>query len=519
MVHAQRKGVLSWGRHQHRWFGKWHLYLGIIAGAIIAVVGLTGSILVFQDEIDVALNPDLFNISPRGHKLPLGELIETVRQRHPDLVFDYVLTGKPGNDELAYSFLNYKGLNEVFIDPYTAEIKGSRVYNSGFIGVVTKIHTSLLVPVAGKYIVGLSALCLLILTISGLRLWIPSKWNRLKEALGVRMTGSAKRLNYDLHNVLGIYSAPVISALSITGFCITFSTPVIALLFMLSGKSPQGVYQLLGARSALSKEVKVMSITDVVSVIQSQFPNGRIVRIGMPADSTGSYRVDIAYGSMPRSGRREMLLLDQYSGKVLLNSKRDFPGVGKAYLSWLTPIHYGDFGGLTTRVMALLGGLIPLVLFITGWIIWWPRFKKQRRSARQSPLRHEKIDRHVVRQRRSPLKYPDLTAFGRSVRLFRDGVKYATGSVLIVLILGALYGLPSLLVLRPPVFLLAIFTTLVLLNFVVALISWLVTSLLLLPFGRSAMTVNKYFSYSLAFALVFLVVYFAMRPLIELIFR
>ncbi|WP_029279647.1 PepSY domain-containing protein [Pedobacter borealis] len=46
---------LSWAKHQKRWFGKWHLYVGIIAGAIVAFVGVIGSILVFQDEIDRGL--------------------------------------------------------------------------------------------------------------------------------------------------------------------------------------------------------------------------------------------------------------------------------------------------------------------------------------------------------------------------------------------------------------------------------------------------------------------------------
>ena len=56
----QRKSRLKWAIHQKRWFGKWHLYLGIIAGAVLSVVGLTGSILVFGDEIDQALNQELF---------------------------------------------------------------------------------------------------------------------------------------------------------------------------------------------------------------------------------------------------------------------------------------------------------------------------------------------------------------------------------------------------------------------------------------------------------------------------
>ncbi|MFT3703058.1 MAG: PepSY-associated TM helix domain-containing protein [Agriterribacter sp.] len=53
---------LQWAKHQKRWFGKWHVYLGIISGLIISVIGLTGSILTFQDDIDAALNRNLFEV-------------------------------------------------------------------------------------------------------------------------------------------------------------------------------------------------------------------------------------------------------------------------------------------------------------------------------------------------------------------------------------------------------------------------------------------------------------------------
>ena len=69
---SKTKRALEWAKHQKRWFGKWHTYVGIIAGGILAFVGLTGSILVFQDEIDRALNKELFDViaqqtQNRGH--------------------------------------------------------------------------------------------------------------------------------------------------------------------------------------------------------------------------------------------------------------------------------------------------------------------------------------------------------------------------------------------------------------------------------------------------------------------
>lgn len=111
------------------------------------------------------------------------------------------LTDQTANS--TYRLYDPKQEKEIFINPYTAKICGKRMVGSSFIGLVTNIHRTLLIPAIGRYIVGLSALCLLILTTSGLRLWIPKKWKQLKEVLTVNFKASFKRQNYDWHNVLG----------------------------------------------------------------------------------------------------------------------------------------------------------------------------------------------------------------------------------------------------------------------------------------------------------------------------
>jgi uncharacterized iron-regulated membrane protein len=39
----------------------------------------------------------------------------------------------------------------------------------------------------------------------------------------------------------------------------------------------------------------------------------------------------------------------------------------------MTPLHYGTFGGTFTRVLYILLGFVPLVLFVTGLAMWWNR--------------------------------------------------------------------------------------------------------------------------------------------------
>ncbi len=80
------------------------------------------------------------------------------------------------NPNGTFRFFNFHTEEEFFINPYTAELCGKRMVNSSFIRIVLNIHRTLLVPAAGRYIVGFATLCMLILTISGLRLWVPQQY-------------------------------------------------------------------------------------------------------------------------------------------------------------------------------------------------------------------------------------------------------------------------------------------------------------------------------------------------------
>jgi len=489
----------KWAKHQKRWFGKWHTYLGIIAGAILSFVGITGSILVFQDQIDRALNKELFEVVAHQKKLPFDELIPLIKKNNPELKFDYVMAAKGDSPLEAYTAFDFKTEAQFFINPYTGKLSGKRIISSSFIRVVMDLHRTLLIPVIGKYIVGLASLCLLILTISGLRLWLPKKWEQLKSVLTVKFTGKFKRQNYDWHNVLGFYSSPIVFILSLTGFCITFSTLVIPLLFIFSGKNPAGLQQLFGAKSAYSKNIGPMPLKQIIEKVAVQMPDARIGGIALPDGKSGTYRFDMVSGNLPEEGKREMLTVDQYSGKILLNSRKDFPNVGNAYLSWLTPLHYGSFGGLPTQILALTGGLIPLALFITGFIIWWPRFKK----------RKHKKEKHKDLNLGKPEK---LTKIKLSLWLnfknnLTSGFKYAAISWPLIALSGVLYGLISGIVLQPAVFVIAFTCVLVSLNFICAFLAEIFNVLFLLPFKKGSSGITRYFSISLSFFIVFIAGY------------
>ncbi len=490
-----------WAKHQQRWYGKWHLYLGIIAGAILCITGLTGSILVFEHEIDYSLNRDFYEVKSNQPRIPIQEIIPIVQKNHPELDFDYVYYMDETNPYIAYRFMDWHHNTEFFVNPFTAEVLGDRSTENSFIGVVTKIHRNLYLGEFGRYIVAFSTLALLILTISGIRLWVPQHWKKWKEwrkALVVNFKSNWKKQNLDWHNVLGLYTSPIVILLSVSGFAITFSTFYIAFLFMFTGNSPQSVAEIFDQHVEAKKGEKPLSVQEISKIGRDLFPGSVLMGINVPEDEHHPYRLDLKTEKTVDTGNRILLFLNPYNGKVMLNSETDFPNIGNSYLSWLTPIHYGSFGGLPTKILAFIGGLMPLALFITGFIVWWPRYKHNNKT-RNKIIRQKLTKKQIQLQKIKELSFAPYTKF-----YLKKGLKYAFMTLAAAFVSGILYGLISGVVWQPALFGVVYIGITVLLNFFVAVIALIFNMLFIFPFRKTYKTVYKFFLLSVVFAVVFL---------------
>ncbi|MEO1256345.1 MAG: PepSY-associated TM helix domain-containing protein, partial [Bacteroidota bacterium] len=257
---------------------------------------------------------------------------------------------------------------------------GTRIYYESVMGFIRNLHRTLLIPTVGKYIVGIASLFMVILMITGLRLWIPKHWKLIKERLSIKKGASFKRQNYDLHNSLGFYFSPFITLISMTGVAITFSNFIVLALFIVNFQSPQSIGDIIGKRSTYQASVDSQHIEEILSIAQADMPQAQIRGFQVPRDSVGAFNVNFVAEGQAVTGDHSFALYDQYTGDRLLNNENDFAKTAQSPLNWLTSIHYGTFGGMTTRILALLASLVAPILFVTGFIVWWGRWKKRNRQ-------------------------------------------------------------------------------------------------------------------------------------------
>ncbi|MGF1636228.1 MAG: PepSY-associated TM helix domain-containing protein [Cyclobacteriaceae bacterium] len=365
-------------RHQKRWYGQWHTWMGIFAGSILFIVSFTGALLVFEDELDMWFYPQLFDFEENNELMPLHEVFHKVRADHPQIDLFTIYHWQTLNNAYIMNFEKNHEYYQAIVNPFTGKVTGTRIYQKTIMGFIKHLHRTLLIPEIGRYIVGIASLFMVILMITGLRLWIPRHWKMLKERLTVRRGASFKRQNYDLHNTLGFYFSPFITLISITGVAITFSNLVILTLFIVNFQSPQSIGDILGKQSTYQTNLAGIPIEKILFRAQADMPHAEIRGFQIPRDSVGAYTVNFVAESEAKTGDHSFATYDQYTGDKLLNTETDFANTGKIPLNWLTTVHYGSFGGMSTRIIALLASLVAPMLFVSGFIIWYSRWKKRK---------------------------------------------------------------------------------------------------------------------------------------------
>lgn len=491
LLNKEKKKVVKireWGSHQRRWWGKWHLYLGLIAGLVVSVIGITGSILVFQNEIDQRLYADFFVTQPNGIYKEYGEIRALLQKHHPELSIESLIRNE-GNIHPTYRVLTNASRTEVFVNPYTGEILGSRPRYGHLMSVVMNLHSTLLLPAAGRYASGAAALVLLILSVTGVRLWVRPRVRQLLSALLVKRSSSFAKQSRSWHTLLGVFSFPVVSMLSLSGCVIMLNMLALPLVFMSAGHSPQVLIRLLSAKSTRQIEKPPLSLTYILKSVQEEEPNAKITAIFFPKDTLGTYFINAREPSDNGIDRVVLLSVDQYSGKVLLNSEKEFPKLVHLYIDWIKPIHYGSFGGLLIRILTFVAGLMPLILTLTGFFIWWPRYM-------QRPKKRERPDLNPT---------PHYVNGGLYfLSQFRKGFRYALWGLLLTFSSGALYGLLAGFVWQPACLAVIFGGCLAIINIVIALVSFLFNIIILVPFKKGKYNILKYFAWSMAFGILYL---------------
>ena len=194
-----------WNQPKKHWTRKVlfqvHLWLGIILGVFIAVVCVSGGIVVFRVEMNRLTTPGTAYVVPEAQRLSLDKMIDAMHKNRPtDALHNVSMEAGP---DVAWNFrTSSKEGHRIhnFVDQYRGVVTGVDDYSSKFLQWMWDLHANLLAGRTGRLINGCLALATLIVSLSGLVIWWPGR-KQLRSGFTYLFSAGWKRQNYDLHKV------------------------------------------------------------------------------------------------------------------------------------------------------------------------------------------------------------------------------------------------------------------------------------------------------------------------------
>ena len=354
-----------------------HLYLGLAAGLVLTIVGLSGSVLVFHDEIDALLTPELHRVEVRDTRASLDRVVAAVRAHRSDVEPSFIrLPREPGQSVEVWT--DGEAGPRVYVDPYDARVLGARMPEETLTGWLFVLHVELFAGEFGHWIIGASGFLLLLLAASGLILWWPrtGQWRR---ALTVRMRGSWRRINYELHGTSGAWMSAGLVVVALTGASLVFHDAFSSALHALTASEPPPAPPASSVRPGMSDA----SLETALRNAEAALPGGHATWIYLPTEPAAALAVRKQMPGEWHPNGRSYIYLDRHTGSVLAAHDAMRAQLGTRLYDVLYPLHIGRFG-LWSKLLYALLGVAPLLLSLGGTYVWWDRRQRRRRMGDRS---------------------------------------------------------------------------------------------------------------------------------------
>ncbi|NMN04913.1 MULTISPECIES: PepSY-associated TM helix domain-containing protein [unclassified Novosphingobium] len=355
-----------------------HSVLGLAFAAVIYLVCLTGTLVVFSPDLqhwEVPQAPVVPSLSDRaaGRAVLLAE-----RQAAPDATLSLSLPGPARAGATLMAYGNKRAEQTWAVAPDGALVPMDAPWTE----FLLHLHVNLHLPRSwGGFIVGLTGVALLSSLVSG----ILAHPRVVRDAFHLRLGGSRRLQEADLHNRLGVWALPFHFTLALTGALLGLSTLIVAALALLLYRGDtQKVYGLFidPPPPADARAVPMPDIAALLAIARARTPEAAPQTVSIARHGRADMRITV-------NSARPRLLVPQDEvqfdarGTVLAEEHPADLALGTKVLGGIGQVHFGWFGGAAVRVAYGLLGLALCVVTSSGVTIWLARRRDRGRAAPQ----------------------------------------------------------------------------------------------------------------------------------------
>ena len=240
----------------------------------------------------------------------------------------------------------------------------------------------------GHPIVAWSTAIFALILLSGIVLWWPKKWKgkNLKRSFWLDTKVKWKRLNHDLHNVIGFYSLLIGLIFAVTGLAFAFPG------FKKTYIATFNLLQPLPGGATIVSPIPLPAIEkkfqdNALRYALTNYPDAEMMSIRLKKETETEMDIQVRHDEK-RSGTFDWLYFDRKDNNLreIKSSEKLHYGDKLGALNY--DIHTGGIAGMGTKIIAFITSLFCASLPITGYLIWLNKSKKKRKGYQHNVDKH-----------------------------------------------------------------------------------------------------------------------------------
>ncbi len=396
--------------HKTIWF-KIHWFLGITAGVILLITGLSGAIMSFEKEILKAINKDSYLVSVpfEQEKLSTKELLEKFQASNPNAKINSISFSSDKNSSTVITIAGEgenarKGISK-YVNPYTAEVLPD-LTGKDFFGFVLRLHRWLAFPQdireIGKQTVAISTISLIILIISAIVIY----WGRIKHAFFKSFTFKFKHKGRaflsTMHSAIGMWVLPFYLIAALTGLSWSYDW-YNNMLYKIAGvekpqkmqqpQQPQGQEQKKqqnpnaekpqeqASSNPQEREPKKSKFDEYQKAVEmfNVFVQRDYSSVTLRFPQKGTvYSFNYLDTNPAHNRAMNSLELDVNSWQLLKHERYNDKPLNEQLMKSILPLHTGEYFGIIGQIGMFLSSSLMALFTITGFMLYLNRHKKKK---------------------------------------------------------------------------------------------------------------------------------------------
>ncbi|HGW4637989.1 TPA: PepSY domain-containing protein [Acinetobacter baumannii] len=376
-----------------------HWFLGISAGLILSIMGVTGAIYSYDQQILKWVNTDSYVVQVQSSpKLTPAQLYQHFTTIQPEIKINSITIAK---DPTASSVVNIEKEGErrgynMMVNPYTAQVL-PEVQGRKLLLLIQQIHRNLTAGEFGKQITGACALMLIYFVLSGLYLRWPKK-HSARQWLAVKPKLKGRNFIWDLHAVVGTWVIVFYLLFACTGLYWSYDWWRSGMFKVLGVEQPkmQGHSGSGRNKDQLPKiQLDNAQLITALNQTWSGFNNqiGRdysTLTVNLPKKDDGKIELSFVDAKPQHERARNQAVYNYKTANIEKMELYEDKKLNQKIMSSMLPVHRGSFFGPVYQFVAMLASLAMPLFFVTGWMLYLKRRKQKKltQAARQSLAGH-----------------------------------------------------------------------------------------------------------------------------------